>query len=245
MAWYCRCRDNPTYCLAHDAFRVFVNLPSRHKAAIRWATPFLVCLIVLVFLWFQWWPSTQEVKVYLDQWGTLSGSLQQWRMDFTDGRPLTLLSALFIHINWVHMLGNVIFLLIFAYPSEKTLGPWRLLLVFLGGGAIANLVASLMLDSPGRLIVGASSGVSALIGAYLVLFPNARLGIVVPLGLWLEFIRLPAVVLIGVWAALQWLFTFLGPAFGHVAWWAHVSGFLAGISIALLLRPFIKIPRFG
>ena len=82
-----------------------------------------------------------------------------------------------------------------------------------------------------------------LIGAYLALFPNARLGIVVPLGLWLEFIRLPAIVLIGVWALLQWLFTFLGPAFGHVAWWAHVSGFIAGIIIALIMRPFIKIPR--
>lgn len=212
---------------------------------MRWATPSLIGIIVMVFLWFQWWPSTSEVKAYLDQWGTLSGSLQEWRVDFTDGRPLTLLSALFIHINWVHMLGNVIFLLIFAYPSEKTLGPWRLLLVFLLGGAIANLVASLMLDTPGRLIVGASSGVSALIGAYLALFPNARLGIVVPLGLWLEFIRLPAVVLIGVWAALQWLFTFLGPAFGHVAWWAHVGGFISGIIIALLMRPFIKLPRHG
>jgi len=222
---------------------MFVDLPSRKKAGRRWATPLLVGIIVLAFLWLQWWPSPDEIKMYLDRWGTLSGSLQQWRVDFTDGRPLTLLSALFIHINWLHMLGNVIFLLIFAYPSEKSLGPWRLLTVFLLGGAAANLMASLMLDTPGRLIVGASSGVSALIGAYLVLFPNARLGIVLPLGLWLEFIRLPAVVLIGVWALLQWLFTFLGPAFGHVAWWAHVSGFIAGIIIALLMRPFIKIPR--
>lgn len=222
---------------------MFVNLPTRKKASRRWATPLLVAVIVLAFLWLQWWPSVDEVKNYLDRWGTLSGSLQQWRMGFSDGRPLTLISALFIHINWVHMLGNVVFLLIFAFPSEKSLGPWRLLTVFFLGGAIANLVASLMLDSPGRLIVGASSGVSALIGAYLVLFPNARLGIVLPLGLWLEFIRLPAVVLIGVWAMLQWLFTFLGPAFGHVAWWAHVSGFVAGIIIAVLMRPFIKLPR--
>lgn len=195
------------------------------------------------FLWLLWWPSDHQVKLYLDQWGTLSGSLQQWRIDFRDGRPLTLLSALFIHINWVHLLGNVVFLLIFAYPSEKSLGPWRTLTVFLLGGAIANLVASLMLDTPGRLIVGASGGVSALIGAYLALFPNARLGIVVPLGLWLEFIRLPAMMLIGIWAMLQWLFTFLGPAFGYVAWWAHVSGFVAGIVIALLMRPFIKLAQ--
>jgi membrane associated rhomboid family serine protease len=222
---------------------MFVNLPTRKKTTKRWATPLLVSIIVLVFLWLRWWPSTEQLKVYLDQWGTLSGSLHQWRLGFSDGRPLTLISALFIHINWVHVLGNVVFFLIFAYPSEKSLGPWRLITVFLLGGAIANLVASLMLDTPGRLIVGASGGVSALIGAYLALFPNARLGIVLPLGLWLEFIRLPAVVLIGVWAMLQWLFTFLGPAFGYVAWWAHVSGFIAGIIIALLMRPFIKLPR--
>ena len=104
---------------------MFVNLPSRKKISVRWATPLLVAIIVFAFLWLQWWPSTEQVKIYLDQWGTLSGSLQQWRVDFTDGRPLTLLSAMFIHISWVHVLGNVIFLLIFAYPSEKSLGPWR------------------------------------------------------------------------------------------------------------------------
>jgi membrane associated rhomboid family serine protease len=222
---------------------MFVDLPSRKKTSVRWATPLLLGIIVMVFLWLQWWPSSEQLKAYLVQWGTLSGSLQQWRVNIHDGRPLTLLSALFIHVNWLHMLGNIVFLLIFAFPSEKALGPWRLLAVFLLGGAVANLVASLMLDTPGRLIVGASSGVSALIGAYLALFPNARLGIVVPLGLWLEFIRLPAVVLIGVWAALQWLFTFLGPAFGDVAWWAHVSGFAAGIIIALIMRPFINRKR--
>lgn len=222
---------------------MFVDLPTRKKTSRRWATPLLFGSILLFFLWLQWWPDHGQLKAYLDKWGTLSGSLQQWRMDFSDGRPLTLISALFIHINWVHLAGNLVFLLIFGFPSERSLGPWRLLSVFLLGGAIANLVASLMLDSPGRLIVGASGGVSALIGAYLALFPNARLGIVLPLGLWLEFIKLPAVVLIGVWALLQWVFTFLGPAFGYVAWWAHVSGFVAGIVIALLMRPFIKLPR--
>lgn len=222
---------------------MFVDLPSRKKASRHWATPLLVAIIVFPFLWLQCWPSKEQVEAYLDQWGTLSGSLHQWRVGFTDGRPLTLLSAMFIHINWVHMVGNVMFLLIFGYPSEKSLGPWRLLTVFLVGGAIANLVASLILDTPGRLIVGASGSISALIGSYLALFPSARLGIVLPLGLWLEFVRLPAVVLIGVWALLQWLFTFLGPAFGYVAWWAHVSGFAAGIIIALLMRLFIKFPR--
>ena len=70
-----------------------------------------------------------------------------------------------------------------------------------------------------------------------MLFPRARLGIVVPLGVWLEFIRAPAALLIGLWAALQLIFTFVGPAFGAVAWWAHLTGFAVGVLMALLFRP--------
>ena len=93
------------------------------------------------------------------------------------------------------------------------------------------------MGAPARSIIGASGGVSAVIGAYLALFPNARLGVVVPLGLWLEFIRVPAALLIGLWATLQLIFTFVGPSFGAVAWWAHLAGFLFGAVFALMLRP--------
>jgi hypothetical protein len=68
------------------------------------------------------------------------------------------------------------------------------------------------------------------------LFPNARLGVVLPLGLFLEFVRAPASLLIGIWALLQVVFAYIGPAFGMVAWAAHVAGFLFGIVFALLVR---------
>ncbi len=95
------------------------------------------------------------------------------------------------------------------------------------------------MGSPARAIIGASGGVSAVIGAYLALFPGARLGVVVPLGLWLEFIRVPAALLIGLWAVLQLIFTFAGPSFGAVAWWAHIAGFLFGVVFALFVRAAI------
>ena len=119
------------------------------------------------------------------------------------------------------------------------MGPWRYLLLFLAGGALANLAAALLMGTPARAIIGASGGVSAVIGAYLALFPTARLGVVVPLGLWLEFIKLPAALLIGLWAVLQLAFTFVGPSFGAVAWWAHLAGFLVGLLYALALRPLL------
>ena len=121
-------------------------------------------------------------------------------------------------------------------PAERALGPWRFLVLFLLGGALANVAAVTMMGAPTRTIVGASGAVSAAIGAYLALFPRAKLGIVIPLGLFLEFIRVPASLLIAIWALLQVIFTFVGPAFGAVAWWAHVTGFVFGIVFALLSR---------
>jgi membrane associated rhomboid family serine protease len=115
----------------------------------------------------------------------------------------------------------------------------RFLLLFLLAGALANLMAAVLMDSPNRIIVGASGAVSALIGAYLALFPQARLGVVVPLGLFLEFVRAPASLLISVWAVLQVVFSFIGPAFGAVAWAAHLAGFAFGGLFAILSRQAI------
>jgi len=218
---------------------VFVRLPSRKRSHRPWAAATLAVLAILAYAWMQWSSEDPAAHAALLQWGTLSASPTQWRLLWHDGRMLTLVSALFIHAGVWHLLGNVVFLLIFGVPGERALGAWRLLALFFIGGALANLAASLLMGAPERIIVGASGGISALIGAYLVLFPRARLGIVVPLGLWLEFIRAPAALLIGLWALLQLIFTFIGPSFGAVAWWAHLSGFAVGVLLALLFKPAI------
>jgi membrane associated rhomboid family serine protease len=214
-------------------------MPTRRKAQWRWATPLLAALMVAAFIWIALLPDDAAWRATLLRWGTLSGSVTEWRAALRDERLLTLLSALFIHAGPVHLVGNLLFLLIFGLPSERIMGPWRYLLLFLAGGALANLAAALLMGTPARAIIGASGGVSAVIGAYLALFPNARLGVVVPLGLWLEFIKVPAALLIGLWATLQLIFTFVGPSFGAVAWWAHLAGFLVGLVYALALKPML------
>ena len=219
---------------------VFVRLPSRQKQHPPWAAIALAVLATLAFIGFNYVGDAGERTAALQRWGTLSASPAEWRLLWHDGRLLTLVTALFIHANLLHLVGNGVFLLIFGVPAERRLGAWRLLLLFLLGGALANFVASLLVGATGRVIVGASGGISALVGAYLVLFPRARLGIVVPLGLWLEFVRAPAALLIGLWAALQLLFTFVGPAFGAVAWWAHLTGFALGVAMALLFEPGLR-----
>lgn len=216
---------------------VFVSLPPRHRPRLRWATPLLVVLMTSAWVWLALLPSDDAWRTLILRWGTLSGSAAQWQDALGDARLVTLLSTLFIHAGPLHLIGNLLFLLIFGLPAERTLGAWRFLLLFLLGGSLANLLAAILMGEPGRVIIGASGGVSAVIGAYLALFPTARLGVVLPLGLWLEFVRIPAALLIGLWATLQLVFTFVGPSFGAVAWWAHLGGFLFGALFATLLRP--------
>ena len=220
---------------------MFVALPTRSRNTLRWATPLLFALLWLAYFW----ASTQSGNVQrllVSDWGALTGGgavADTLRALWTEGRGLRLLTALFLHADWIHLLGNLVFLLIFGLPAERVMGPWRFLLLFLLGGAVANLAAVLAIAAPQRLVIGASGAVSAVIGAYLALFPRAKLGVVLPLGLFLEFVRAPASLLIGVWAVLQVVFAYIGPAFGAVAWAAHVAGFLFGVGFALWVRAAI------
>jgi membrane associated rhomboid family serine protease len=217
---------------------MFVSIPTRSRPSPRLATPLLCVALWAVYLWASTRPESVE-HALMARWGALSGGLApaDLLVSWSDGeRWLRLLSALFVHADWAHLLGNLVFLLIFGLPAERVMGPWRFLSLFLVGGAFANLVAVLVIATPDQLVIGASGAVSALIGAYLALFPRAHLGVVLPLGLFLEFVRAPAPLLIGIWALLQVVFAYIGPAFGMVAWWAHIAGFAFGVAFALFSR---------
>jgi membrane associated rhomboid family serine protease len=221
---------------------VFVHLEQRRKPQQPWATIALIAICVAVFVWLTLLPPDAHAQV-MRRWGTVPSSLfdaqaplfAQW----FELRLARLFTALFIHVGWLHLIGNLLFLMIFGLPAERSLGSLRFLLLFLVGGALANLAGALTLASANAPIVGSSGAVSAIVGAYFALFPRARLGLVLPLGLFLEFVRVPAAALIGFWIGLQFLFTFVGPAFGAVAWWTHIAGFGIGILFALVSRPAI------
>jgi membrane associated rhomboid family serine protease len=220
---------------------MFVQLPTRQRSGLRWATPLVFAALWLAFLWASTRPDAVQ-RALLQEWGALTGgpaAIDTWHALWAEQRWLRLFSAIFLHADWAHLLGNLVFLLIFGLPAERAMGAWRFLLLFLLGGALANLAAVFMIGTPLRLVIGASGAVSAVIGAYLALFPQAKLGVVVPLGLFLEFIRVPAPLLIGGWAVLQVVFAYIGPAFGAVAWAAHIAGFLFGVTFALATRAAI------
>jgi membrane associated rhomboid family serine protease len=220
---------------------MFVQLPTRHRSQLRIATPLLFAALLAAFVWARTLPAADQRSLMQD-WAALTGGtalLETWHWLLSDLHSLRLFSALFLHADWAHLIGNLVFLLIFGFAAERAMGPWRFLALFLIGGAFANLIAIFAIGSPQRLVIGASGAVSAVIGAYLVLFPRAKLGLVLPLGLFLEFIRAPASWLIGGWLVLQAVFTYIGPAFGTVAWIAHLGGFLFGAMFALSAKAAI------
>jgi membrane associated rhomboid family serine protease len=219
---------------------VFVELPTRRKRHAPWATLFIVATCVVVFLWLANEPAETRLQL-LTHWGTVPATLLDakapWLQQLYELRGARLVTAVFIHADWLHLTGNLLFLIVFGVAAERTLGMRRFLALFVLGGALANLFGALTLVGTRAPIIGSSGAVSAVVGTYLALFPRARLGLVLPLGMFLEFVRVPASLLIGFWILLQLLFTYVGPAFGAVAWWTHIAGFVIGILFALVSKP--------
>jgi membrane associated rhomboid family serine protease len=221
---------------------MFVQLESRRRSRPPWATILLVAACVIMILWIAAEPEGGRGRL-LTVWGTVPTTLLDtqvpWLTQFAELRFARLVTALFIHADWIHLTTNLLFLVIFGVPAERALGAGRFLMLFILGGALANLVGALTLAATNSPIIGSSGAVSSVVGAYLALYPRAKLGLVLPLGFFLEFVRVPASLLIGFWAVLQILFTYVGPAFGAVAWWTHISGFIVGIVLALFWKPGI------
>jgi membrane associated rhomboid family serine protease len=218
---------------------LFVHVDTRRRPRLRWATLALVLLCVICFVGLALTRPPARISLLL-QWGTIPANVFDPReslwSQLVDPALLRLLTALFIHVAWVHLLSNLLFLVIFGLPAERALGSARFLLLFLLGGIFANLVGALTLAGVRLPIIGCSGAVSAVLGAYAALFPRARLGLVLPLGLYLEFVRVPAFLLIAIWVLLQLLFSYAGPSYGAVVWWTHIAGFLFGVLFALLAR---------
>jgi membrane associated rhomboid family serine protease len=173
----------------------------------------------------------------------LADTLTQDMGEWWNLSALTVLTSLFIHSSWLHMVGNLAYLWVFGMPLEQRLGPLGLITVFLLGGALANVIVALRVPQLNAPIIGASGAVSAVVGAYLGLFPRRRIGLFLPLGLYIQFARVPALLVIGSWFTLQLLYTVFGPINAAVAWWTHVAGFAVGLSIALLNRSLAQLRR--
>ncbi len=161
---------------------------------------------------------------------------------------LQLLTSMFLHGGWLHLIGNMIYLCIFGDDIEDVLGHGRYLLFYLGAGAAASLVQlSLSGPSETRPSVGASGAIAGALGAYLVFFPRRRIQVLVPM-LFFATVQISALILLGFWFLLQFLngVAALGEGTaqaGGVAVWAHIGGFVTGVLVALLMRSRYAVGR--
>ena len=150
----------------------------------------------------------------------------------------TLITHMFLHGGWAHLLGNMLFLWIFGNNIEDALGHGRYLLFYLLCG-LAAAAAQIAGDPASEIpMIGASGAIAGVLGAYLVLHPHANVRVLVWIIVFVRLINVPAWIVLGLWFAMQLFGGLATPmAKGGVAFWAHVGGFVAGILLILVLRP--------
>jgi len=165
-----------------------------------------------------------------------------------DGFPhpvVTIFTAMFLHGGLFHVGGNMLYLWIFGNNVEDTLGHGRFLLFYLASGIAAAFAQTFVNPDSTVPMIGASGAVSGVLGAYLVLFPYARVLVLLIFGFFIRPVYVPAIIVLGFWIVVQFfngLITVSASAHGRVeaggiAWFAHIGGFLAGIVLLFLIRP--------
>ena len=186
------------------------------------------------------------LRMFMYEWGMvplrLSAALQ------VGNEPVvvpaaTLLTSTFLHGGWLHLIGNMWYLWIFGDNIEDRLGHARFLIFYLVAGVFAGFVHYLTAASSQVPTVGASGAIAAVLGGYLVAFPRARVLTLVPLFIFIQFVWLPAVLVLGLWFFYQFFSGALSLSYGAgggVAWWAHIGGFVFG---AIAMRALGRRPR--
>lgn len=216
--------------------------PRRRTAIV---TPVLIAACFVVFGWELWVVTAggdRALEVLAKAWGlvpkTVVSAVEGGRL--LSQPALAVLTSMFLHGGWAHILGNMLFLWIFGGRVEDRLGRLGFLAFYLIG-SIAAAVGQILENPASDLpMIGASGAISAVLGAYLVLYPRARIQSLVFLGFFYQLIAVPAAILLGYWFLLQVIdgVAALGSTdlTGGVAVFAHIAGFLAGAVMALPLR---------
>jgi membrane associated rhomboid family serine protease len=220
-------------------------IPSQSPPAV---TVLLITLNVLAFLYEL--SLGKALDVFIMQYGAvplrfiLAGQMEEVS---TVERFLPLFTSMFLHGGWLHLGGNMLYLWIFGDNVEDRLGHVRFLLFYLACGLAAAL-AQIYINPTSKIpMVGACGAVAGVLGAYLVLFPHARVLALIPIVFFFQIVELPALLFLGFWFLMQFLngaisITAANYATGGVAWWAHIGGFASGVALAYLF-PKRKRPQ--
>ncbi len=161
-------------------------------------------------------------------------------LDFGAGVFIPLISSMFLHGGWMHLIGNMLFLHIFGDNVEDRFGHFKYFVFYLLSGFAAAFTQIYVFPESEVPMVGASGAIAGVLGAYVFMFPHAKVVTLVPIFFFFEIIELPAFIFLGFWFMMQILSGMfalgIGADAGGVAWWAHIGGFITGA----ILFPFLK-----
>jgi membrane associated rhomboid family serine protease len=197
-------------------------------------TTVLIAINILIFLF------EYSLPEYSRHYFSRGDLIRMYGLTPDHFRLTTLLTSMFLHGGWMHVLGNMLYLWVFGNRLEDALGHAKFLVFYLLCGAVAG-VAQVLLNPFSTLpMVGASGAIAGVMGAYLLKFPRARILTLVFIVIFATTFEIPAVILLGYWFIIQ-LFSGLGSiaqtnlSDGGVAWFAHVGGFLAGMALVKVM----------
>jgi membrane associated rhomboid family serine protease len=182
-----------------------------------------------------------SLEVLVDRFAAVPAHVTHAFSHPLDGLPVfaTLFTSMFLHGGVFHLLGNMLYLWIFGDNVEDRLGHGTFLLFYLLCGSIAGLTHILLHPSSTIPMVGASGAIAGVLGAYVLLYPFARVQVVIPLILLFPVVQIPALFFLGGWFIIQLISGYTARSqelIGGVAWWAHAGGFVTGVLWIILLR---------
>lgn len=159
---------------------------------------------------------------------------------------ITLLTSIFMHGSFIHLLGNMVFLWIFADNIESTIGNFRFIIFYFVGGVVACLAHIAFNPDSTVPLIGASGAIAACLGAYLVMFPRSTIKVL----FFILIFRIPGFIFLGIWIFQQVVSAYaeMGNPTGGVAWFAHIGGFAFGVVLGIYFRirfPKIRLVREG
>ncbi len=222
-------------------FPISDSNPRLRTPVITWV---MIGACVAVFLYQLGLPSMQAQQAFIYSYGMIPASLFGYVTLPSELERIpaeaTVISSMFLHGGLLHLGGNMLYLWIFGDNVEDAMGPVSFILFYLVCGVIAALTQAFLSPESQIPMVGASGAISGVLGAYLFLFPTARVNVLIFFGV-ITVLPVPAMVVLGFWFMIQ-LFSGLmtPPGEPGVAFWAHIGGFVAGVA---LYRVFGARPR--
>jgi membrane associated rhomboid family serine protease len=224
----------------------------------RYSTPFvnyfLIGLNLLVFLYEVFALDVRSRAAFMAQFGVvpawITGAIPSYLHAQQGFSLLPIMTSMFLHASWLHVIANMWVLWIFGDNIEDHLGHFLYLIFYLLSGIAASLLHIFFNSASTVPSVGASGAIAGVMGAYFVLYPSARVLTLVPIIFFFSFIWLPAWIVLGYWFVVQFLsgaatsIAYSSQTGGGIAFWAHVGGFVAGVVMIKLLPQRIRRTRF-